>query len=768
MLFFGLSLGYGVMYAQNSAADFLFQKVNQLRDSLQLPLLAYDDVLAEAAYDQAYYMGARKKLTHLQRTFSKETVGDRVLFFGGNRTYVGENVASINSKKKLIQEELADSLFQLWFHSPGHYANMVHPQFTKMGLGLSQLGNSTYAAQVFSSNEIDYPKDFRSDVLSWGVRPNESECAKFTRNYNTMFFANAVQYLGSDIYFLFHDMKFFNSIISNDNDGLAIDVVLREQLPCGKENQFHGSPIYDGEMQRPVYRNDLFKNNISDNPKKIYTKIGQIPPHLIGKNWQANVIVVVDNHNCDYCIPVEVPTAIYPLLKVDVFHDDEEPIGLKVSDFEYAVHVHDSIHLALEYNRSDSSFVNFDQSDYARLMELQPYLKKIKVDCFASVEGETRINLKLLEQRKKAASEFLMLSDSAHDAIEWQLSENWDLMFKQIDSLQLSAMQGKSKQEIKDYLRKKRNDANLKELLDQLLFEQRKTHIYAWLDSTIVISDPAMIETLLYYQPDFPVHFLPWNRVLRDAYILPENRVPKNIVDSLIGLGSYRTNLLGALALNTQVLDSSQVEKELDMKKFVSNKQLFNYAHFLTHYWFNNFAFSFSLKGVGNTIKPEKLLRLIEALDKDLTLNQEQLDRLKVNVYLAGIHYYSAHSDWKQHNKYFDKIVEIVKSGYLHGYFSVQEAEGLALFFNHFYKFEGAVQLLEPYFDAKELTVNGSFILAKTATLIRNTLDSKRYFEFMMGAKAADKQRYCSWLNSSFQILRDEDIKADYCLSCPQ
>ena len=744
--------------AQSHWSDYLLLRVNSLRDSLSLPLVQLDNTLNEAAYDQAFYIGERKKLTHTQKTFSKETVGDRVLYFGGNRTYVGENVASLQSKRKLTQHELADSLFNLWFNSPGHYANMVHPQFTFMGLGLKQMKSTYYAAQVFSSNEIEYPKAFKAENLSWGVRPNENECAKINNSFNTMFFANSVNFQGRDVYFLFHDMAFFNSVISNDNDGLAIDIVLREQLPCARENQFHISPIYDGEMQRPIYRNDLFKNDISENPKKIFVKIGEIPEHLIGQHYEVNVILVVDNHNCDYCVPIEVPSDIYPLVSVDAYYDNEEPAGKKNTDFSFSLKIRDSIHLSLDYQRSDSLFSGFDQDAYQRLLSLKPYLKRLRVACFASVEGDTRVNLKLLDQRKKTASEFLNLDDDSADFITWNLDENWDLMSTQIEEKQLSHLENKSKRELKEYFAKTKSQTN-----DALLFEQRKTQIYAWIDTTIVVTDPSLLRIVMHYQPDFKLSDLPWNKILRDQYILMQDeRIPKQYVDTLIDKQEYRTNLLGAIAGNTRSVDSLQIEKSLSLKKFSSNQQLFNYAHFLTHYWFDRFAFSFSMRGVARTIKPDKLLDLLNPLDKAIEIDSVRLSRLKLNVYLSGIHYYSAHSDWKPKNKYFDKIVEIVKSGN----FTAPEAQGLALFFNRFFKFEGAIDILDPFFEKRELDIEGYFILAKTATLMRKSMDAKRYFEYMMAAKEADHDRYCDWLNTSFQIMRDENVKHDYCRSC--
>jgi hypothetical protein len=135
---------------------------------------------------------------------------------------------------------------------------------------------------------------------------------------------------------------------------------------------------------------------------------------------------------------------------------------------------------------------------------------------------------------------------------------------------------------------------------------------------------------------------------------------------------------------------------------------------------------------------------------------------LDLNILLAGIHYYVVYDKWDNVNTYFDAIVEVVKSGD----FNREEAYGLALFCNHFHKFEQSVKILDQFFEKEDLTEDGYFLLASTSTLIRGTLDKDSYWAYMEKAKKENQKRYCVWLNDEFQIQRDEHLKKDYCKTC--
>lgn len=761
LLLFVFCTNNGLTQESESIESLVLDKVNHLRDSLKLLPLKLDSVLNKAGVDHAFYMAKKRKLSHFQKTFSKETPSERVFFYQGNRTYVGENVASIpirNNKKKLLnRQEIADSLYQSWFYSPPHFENMINPNYTKMGLGTWVFKKKIrYAAQVFSSNEITLPKGFRNSNISWGVRPSEFTCKDESRTYETMFFANGVQVSGNNIYFYFHDKKFFDKVINTDNDGLAIDVVLREQLPCDKENQFHISKVHDGEMQRPIYKYEILQSNISGNPKKIRVKIGEVPDYIKNQQWEANIIVINNNKLCDYSIPIEVPSDIFPLLEINPYYNLNDSLWISKHD---TLRIIDSMHIELLYQRSEKKFYSHDREEYEKMLSWGSYIDSVTIDCFASVEGAKWYNETLLKERKESVSNLLLNSQFNLNKVHFRLSENWNLMHIQIDSVEsIKSLKDRSNTQIKSYL--KRNQSSF---FDSLLFEQRKTHIYASVDTTIQTNNYRNFKFANNYDSSLSMYNLPWNKILREDYILAKHEIGTNLIDSLVDKKELKTNLLGASSIKNVVYDidsllTIELLKDLDTN---SNRQIANYAIFLTKYWFAHFSRDYRTKGVVETITPEQLRTIISKLDTNVIDSRDVL-RLNINILLSGIHYYVAHNDWTPVDSYFTSISELIKLDD----FTPEEARELALFCNYFHKFEEAIKILHPFHEDKSLSENGYFVLAKTATLIKNKLDKDKYHTYMNSAKKANHSRYCTWLDTAFQIQRNEYIKNQFCSEC--
>ena len=750
-------------FAQESVGLSILEKVNNLRDSLNLNPLEIDTVLIEAGKDQAYYMAVNKELSHFQKTFTKETPSERVAYYKGNRTYVGENVAVVPSKDKkervLNPEQIANSLYLGWLNSPPHYKNMVNPYYTKMGVGFSvSKSGKIYASQVFSSNEIQLPEAFHNSELAWGVRPAEFTCKDEPQTYETMFFANNIIVEGNTIYFYFHDRQFFENVIQNDNDGLAVDIILREQIPCGKENQFHISAVHDGEMQRPVYKNDIYRFNEANNPRKIKVKLGVVPEYLRDKIWEPNIIVIKDNKLCDYSFPIEVPSAIYPLLDLQPYYEMDDSINTRMGGADVAVSIKDSMHVELEYLRSEKEFYSISVLQFQEMLEWIGYIKKINVECYASVEGASWFNQELLEERLNAVSELLEANSFDMNKVQIEASENWPLMDAQIEEKGIDVLKGKTQSEIKRYFRNHKSA-----FIDSLLFKQRSTHIHAYIDTTLQISS---YEDMLFsskYDSTLTADMLEWNKILREEYILPGKTIEVGLIDSLKLRNELKTNLLGASSIGNTVsfMDSLLVQKFIEKVDTANAKQVFNYAHFLTKYWFARYSTSYETTGTAISISPEDLRKMIAKLDT-VEIRPNDIIRLKVNILLSGIHYYVAHNAWNKTNSYFESISELVHQGN----FSMEEAMELALFCNYFYKFETAVEILQPFYDKGLLSEDGYFLMAKTASLIRDVIEPKDYHKYMESAKRANHSRYCNWLDTSFQIQRDEFIKNDFCKEC--
>ncbi len=739
----------------------VLKKVNILRDSLNLPSLSLDNTLSEAAADHAFFMARTRKLTHYQNTFTKETQAERIIYYGGNRTYTGENVASTmilrDSLGLINYEGIADSLFMSWYNSKDHYKNMTHPDFTLMSLSYSVSQEKLiYAAQVFSSDEIQLPSDFRNENRAWGVRPSEITCKDDELRYETMFFANNVVVQGNDIYFSFHDINFFNGVFNSQNDGMAVDIILREQLPCDKENQFHISEIHDGEMQQPIYLMDMLRKDISGNKNKIFVKIGELPEYLEGKQWQPNIIVINDNKLCDYSYPVEVPSAIFPLLHLDPYF--EEPDSTEILKEDYSFFMSDTLNAELWYGNREENYSNDVSGDMEVILELKSLIKDITVNSYTSVNGAEWYNQELLIKREENAREIMEALEFSDSQVKYQASENWEMMDSQIAEHGLAYLQNKTKPQIKSYLKK-----NKTTFLDSLLHEQRKTRITAVADTSVLVNSYSRYLLGRAYGLNIPLDSINWNEILKNTYILNEKEIAEDLIDSLRDNPFLRTNLFGAASIKgvNQRLDSVLVEEFIEECDVKNSRQSFNYAHFLTKYWFTKYAFDYRLETAARSITPEELRERLEEIDLEV-IDSTDFIRLQVNTLLAGIHYYVAHNNWTYVDTYFNKISDLVK---LEG-FTPEEATELALFCNHFHKFKIAVDILRPFHDEVLLPEDGYFVLAKTASLIRHRLEDEEYWAFMNSAKRANEPRYCYWLDTSFQIQRDEFIKRDFCKTC--
>lgn len=109
----------------------LLALVNQLRAGHGLLALRPSLALTQAATLHADEMAAHNFMGHTGRNGS--SAGDRITAAGyPARTAWGENVAGGYAG--------ALATFRQWRESPGHYANMVSPYFTEIGIARSQGG----------------------------------------------------------------------------------------------------------------------------------------------------------------------------------------------------------------------------------------------------------------------------------------------------------------------------------------------------------------------------------------------------------------------------------------------------------------------------------------------------------------------------------------------------------------------------------------------------------------------------------------------------
>lgn len=129
-----------VKVEENSTANEILTLVNQERAKVGVAPLKLSSELNSIANERAvessnYFSHTRPNGESCFSIFEDNDI---------DYSYCGENLAAGNSTAKETVEQ--------WINSPGHYANMIDPEFTELGVGFYHDDNSTYKyywVQVF-------------------------------------------------------------------------------------------------------------------------------------------------------------------------------------------------------------------------------------------------------------------------------------------------------------------------------------------------------------------------------------------------------------------------------------------------------------------------------------------------------------------------------------------------------------------------------------------------------------------------------------------
>lgn len=753
----------------NEIGKLILKQVNAYRDSIDARPLKNNSILHQAAEDHADYMSWNKYLGHDQVTYNKQTPAERVFYYGGNFNYIGENVAvitpRINDSTFKTSDKIAQEFFTLWINSTGHRENISKDFYYQSGISFAydSKSNKLYSAQVFSALGYNFPSRLKSPAKAYGVQAYNEETCEGSKNfrYGTLSFANHLFVSHDSVFIRYHDINYFKKVVSNPNDGYALDIVFRDQLPCNSPNLFHGSGIFDGYMLEPKFQYDLYKHNYSQNPKKLITYIGKLPKGI--SNYEINLILIKDNIRCDYSYPVIIPSKDIPPFYIEPLMVDT------ISEVLAQIKLDTTIELSFSFERSSTNW-NEDLSfnTFNSIRAYTNFIQSVEINTFSSVEGKEWFNIRLQEERAaKIKSLLTAYVSNQKTEVNVHSKENWEKFNKQIKENNLTEFEDKSPEEIKRYLKLKKGNT----LYDSLLFDQRKASATIKIKG-IVKGDATGPESLLIWdevvkQKNFAAatHLLYRAAQQENNFVTYDTYNPE--LDTFYNYAPFSCNILAERIKNNWrklpvQLDSTQlINLRLDNKanKYTIANWINLYYHDL--YWRSRYYYTDPSK---NQIKvdPEIVLKRLNLLETGAFEDTTYWPKLKLNQQLASIQYYSYINDWQKVNLYFNQIFDHFFDANL----PINEAHDLALFCNYHYKYDMSVKMLDHYFEQETLNENAAFTLAQTATVLQDEIEEERYIAYMTTAREMNPKRWCGWLNSNFQVMRNEKVKGMYCEHC--
>lgn len=734
----------------------LSERINALRVSQGLNALHFNDTLRKAALFHSVYMADNDVLTHEQKLVKFGTPKARVDEFKGKKfRIIGENVLYSTPQKFPLSEKeitaLAEEMFLGWKNSPGHYANMISPDFTHGDFGFKANANKkiVYATHVLGALGISVPNQLSTDAF--GLQEAPQDCEKQYEQYfnRVLNLGNLVRIQGNEVILYYHDMASFKEIFGSAKDGIAVDLIASSQFPCNAANTIDASPIYDGILLRPFYRDELISGNRAEGDYRLITKVGDIPAHLQSKAFIPAVVLIRNGQACKHIYPAYVPHKDFEYSDITPIIMDEpgkELLREGIVASEY-----------LEYEFLASTVTAF------RLPTLKKPRKDIHsviIQSYSSVEGDSVKNSLLHEARAKYIQEHLS-STLKSDPAFWKVDakENWDEMIFQLNYFGLAELVNEGREALRT--RVNAREGNLP--WDSLLRVQRTAH------------------AIIHYSGQYDSTSLDENLAafnLRTAVAIDDVKLANKALFEMYNATEYTSALLFEPAVvsffkmhcNAIVNYAALLARDVSYDPYVisdlmhywlghadelSEQAKFNVLHLytlLSQHLLDRW--DVSAERLSNVIYPKRLEPLMySGVKSDLALN----------LHVAFLDYYGQVNDMVNVSRSFYYIADYFKKAAL----DKEDDVNLALFFNHWGMYHLALEHLNPKLDAGALNEDGVFVLAQTMHLNDFNEQNVHYLNVIKRAMELNTARWCQWVKEDFHLNSIASIKAMYCTNCP-
>lgn len=733
----------------------LAKRINDLRVSKGLKPLLFNDTLRKAAEFHSEYMAKNKILSHDEKSSKYATPKKRVEQFDGEIfEIVGENALSTTIQEFPLKKSdlilLAEQMFTSWKNSPGHYANMIEAKYMYGDLGFATYSNDkiVYATQVFGTKGYVVKNQLSKNTFRIAQAPDD--CESVYQDYTNLIYnlGNDLRIEGNEINLYYHDLTYFNRIFTSYNDGIAIDLVARDQFPCGVSNQLDFSPVYDGIMLKPIYTAEMLQKNRAEGEYRLITKVGDIPIGLHGDRYSPSLILIKNGKACKYVFPAFVPRKTHNLISLKPILTDEPLIELR------------------DFGVIESQLIDYDfKTDSSTAITSPSIAKKdykihsIQINSFSSVEGDSIHNKMLYNARAGFIKQNLISRLGVSDKIfAINAKENWDQMHFQLTYFKSDSLVNLSRESFRAYLTN-RNDSLP---WDSLFFSQRRASAIINYQGTYHAKDS--IETLADFNLRTAVatgNVALANKAMYEMYTTLnydwDYLYGNEIVEFVKTQPKVVANYAALLSLDYEY-DPYFVTDFIDSWTSRSNKLDLNAR--------NNLLYLYTLVGTylldNWDVSAERLSNVIHPNEIEKISFAQLSSELLLNLHLTFIQYYGQINDDLNVAKSFNFITNYFETHSL----KEEDDVSLTLFYNNWSMYTMTINHLLPKFKLGKINEDGVFILAETMNFTNFNTNSVNYLEVQKKALSMNKIRWCDLLNYDFQVLRNEGIKKLYCEAC--
>jgi outer membrane protein OmpA-like peptidoglycan-associated protein len=732
--------------------------------------LTNNDILESAAMNQAETM-ARDEVKSTEGIGVMKTTARRVKSFGGTQ-FVDEVVNKVKTSRGNDNYSYLDVVTDFMLPILNHQKKslvLLQRKWALAGIGFASDENmkNIYISVVFGNAKSLNPTAKRANDLAvpfstkkFGLKGYDiKKCKKCDQAKNLEDLQKGLVVKDGYIYFEYKDYKQLRRLIGKSTDGLAVDIVFRDQFKCEDENIMDNNLVNRGFMTKRIFIKKIIKNNENTDKKskRLYVELAEFPKEITGTDYELNLLIIKDKSVCRAIQQVYIEKNPNQYVEKLMFHPDTNSIK---SPVYVPIPESGQLTFSIPFAQNKSTYNQEDIEPFIKaLKEPQFLINQLTITAFTSLEGGDKENLELQKKRAESILNAIKRRQIANITNKIITSDSWEMFKKDIVASKYSDMASQSQEEVKARLKGK----TLKDL-EPILAKHRFASIL--MDITYDITGS--------YEQPFVIN--KFNKLIEKGDFVNAFSVQKYIVQA-VQVGKYNSRVASEMKI------TGKDKRYLPF--WINYYFIQNYFRDITDEMCEGVAPLPALDPLNEYAYFDKMI--CNVMNAEIT-NETIMADLQANVDKA----YSSKNIDKKHIDNLNlelqfKILEFADSSVSQTMLAAAEqsyerikqiAMGLDkvtwqnsykladIFINHG-DYQYAIRLMDPYIDNTNITTDFMFTYF---SLLSHRQEYYLTPSFSIMAKRcleADKARFCSVMKKfSFQVLENLEVKKIFCKEC--
>jgi uncharacterized protein YkwD/outer membrane protein OmpA-like peptidoglycan-associated protein len=760
----------------DSLPTILLRELNRFRTEKGLGKLEFSDMLIDAAYLSADDMASSGK-DKVEDKKSKKYLKKSGATPRGEQVTMKAPVSKGRENYKTA--DVAKVIYDRWENNQKNLLVLNNPKFTLIGIAcqLNEDGKKVFVSAFFGGYDITnggapYRKELKVpyNKASKGLKDFDAKKCKNCdrwRNYDVLHKGIVVAEDGK-IYLEYKNARELRRLLKKAKDGIAVDVVQRDQYVKADYNIVDNNLNNKGVMGKVMYRDKFFKSNLltkdvaknkKNRIKGIKVEMGKLPKKLSGA-YEVNIIVVQDGKYC------KTITRGY---NESGNIDSNTPIGIM------AVKGTTGIKPPFE-PRNESSILTFNIPFEKNKFEfknedIQPLIKALNepdfiidglyIYAYSSIEGDSAANAKLQRKRAESVTNVLQSMQKTKIKPSIETKDSWGLFMLENEDGKYAYLVNMGKRKAIQTINA---DQKLQQDLEPILAKERFAQIV--MDVTYDVTGPKERKfTEVQFARALKANNL--NQAYRIMEFIGKRMVEGKFTDDILDSLKFAETPVYAPLVNNRVYYKYQKDNSVDEDDLATFERLIKLDPSNPVYVYNKVFCQLKLdSNAGNPERQAQVQQIIDGL-------YGKLDSSYVNGLNIEWQFKIMESldTLENADAQVDACIARIKSFYNIKDASWQNALKLSYVFSKSKDFKYAATLLEPYLTKPDVTENLVYMYVAAASRVPEKYYSRTFAYALDLAQKKNPTRYCKLFGEpymTFQVLENPEVKKTYYSSCSE